>query len=227
VDINQQGVAVSRFNIVKAMCDQSPLLKSAFNLIAQKQTRHNDIFYKLINNDITNCLKNIRDIKRIKENNYKVDRMWERLIDIIQFVKTKEHKKLNDTLKGFLNQKPSNNSAINKKECDSIKNVCKFLHKVFAAINKKDNPLFYDYTNLYTAITTIIKYDMLSTLKFETLLSKFIKWSDILEKQRLPGASQSLQQCYKRYRDAASRHSSDTTQRETRCIELYKILTMK
>lgn len=37
VDINQQGVAVKRFDIVKAMCRNAAILKQAFNMIAVKQ----------------------------------------------------------------------------------------------------------------------------------------------------------------------------------------------
>jgi hypothetical protein len=226
VDINQQGVAVSRFNIVKAMCDQSPLLRSSFKLIAQKQKRGRDVFYKMIKNDITFCLKNVRDIKRIRENNYKVDRIWERLIDIIQYIKTENHKKPNDILKGFLNQKLSDNRAVNKKEQKKLRSACAFMNEVFEKISSDVNPLIYDYTHLYTAITMIISNDILPKYDKDALINKFVAWSEILEKKRLPGKSQNLQQSYKRYREASSKHSTDPAQRESRSSELLKIISM-
>ena len=56
VDINQYGVAVKRFDIVKAMA-KDPLLKEVFDLLAIKQKRGQDEVYKLKNNDFTEPVK--------------------------------------------------------------------------------------------------------------------------------------------------------------------------
>ena len=45
VDINSYGVQVKRFDIVKAM-SKDPLLKSSLNLIAQREKRGKDVYFK-------------------------------------------------------------------------------------------------------------------------------------------------------------------------------------
>jgi hypothetical protein len=46
VDINQKGEKVKRFDIVKAIGNENPLLSDVFDLIATKEHRKGDIFFK-------------------------------------------------------------------------------------------------------------------------------------------------------------------------------------
>lgn len=68
VDINQQGVPVSRFDIVKAINRESKVLKKAFNLIAMEQQRGQDIFYHMKDSYITKVINNflLYKIQQIK-----------------------------------------------------------------------------------------------------------------------------------------------------------------
>jgi len=54
VDINQYGVKVNRFDIVKAMGRNDPLLMDVFALIADEQKRGEDIFYRTKRTPFTN-----------------------------------------------------------------------------------------------------------------------------------------------------------------------------
>jgi len=221
VDINQQGVAVSRFTIVKAMCASSTVLQTTFALIAQRQGRGKDVFYKLLRNEITSCFKNLRDVKRIKENNHKVDRIWERLIDVVLFLKTKTHRKPNEVLKGFLNQRISSDTPVTEKEKRILNDACRVLNEVYTIYSNKENPLFLDYTHLYTAITTIAS----SQLDREVLAKKLLRWCEMFEKKRgLPSWKKSIQESLKKYREASLRQTADPTQREIRQHELGSIL---
>jgi hypothetical protein len=227
VDINQQGVAVSRFNIVKAMCKTSLLLKSAFKLIAIEQRRNKDIYYKLTKNEITNCFSKLKDISRIKENNQKVDRIWERLIDIILYVKSGEHRKPNDILRTFLIQKIEATYKLNSADAAKITKACKFMNEIYnSAENVKDSPLFTDYTHFYTALTSITGKNLLTQTDYESMKKKFISWGEILKRQRLPGWKKSIQTSFKTYREASLRQTSDRPQKLTREDQFLRILKM-
>ena len=63
VDINQQGVAVNRFDIVKAINRNDALLKSVFDIIARKETRGQDVYYKMKGNEFTGVLKRLRTVE--------------------------------------------------------------------------------------------------------------------------------------------------------------------
>jgi len=59
VDINQQGEKVKRFDIVKAIGRGNKLLSSSLDLIATKQRRKNDIFYKKRHTVFTRVLQRL------------------------------------------------------------------------------------------------------------------------------------------------------------------------
>src|SRR5712692_754657 len=82
VDINQQGVPVKRFAIVKAICKNDQLLRSVFDLVAVAQKRGEDVFYRMKGNDFTRVLKRLQIVAAIQANNQKVDRMWEKLLEL-------------------------------------------------------------------------------------------------------------------------------------------------
>ena len=102
VDINQQGVTVGRFDIVKAMGASNRLLKSVFGLLAIREHRGQDIFYKSKTNDFTQVLKRLSNINTLSDGKSQVDRMWQSLLEIALFYQTKQHRKPVDILKSFI-----------------------------------------------------------------------------------------------------------------------------
>ena len=57
IDINSYGVKVNRFDIIRTLKEKNRLLADTFKLIAIKQKRRKDYFYKLINSDFASVLK--------------------------------------------------------------------------------------------------------------------------------------------------------------------------
>ena len=79
VDINQQGVPVNRFDIVKAMYKNDQILKQAFGLLAVEMRKGQDVLYRMVSNEFTFVLKRLQIVVGVPESNSKVDRMWEKL----------------------------------------------------------------------------------------------------------------------------------------------------
>jgi hypothetical protein len=102
VDINQQGEKVSRFSIVKAIGQGNALLSSALELIAQEQTRRHDKIYKKKNTAYTRVLQTLQMVQNAKDMNQRVDRMWERLVEIVLFNRTQSHRQPGQVLKAFI-----------------------------------------------------------------------------------------------------------------------------
>jgi len=210
IDINQQGVPVSRFNIVKAMCLDSKLLKTVFSLIAHKQQRGKDIFYKMIDNDITKVLKKLRDVQNVTDPNFKVDRMWEHLLEICLFCQTGQHRKPVDITKGFINTKTFTEITLDKKTILLITNA----FKVLKSVNRKTtvaSPLFTDYTYFYSVATVLTKDGILTYKNRQDIEDKLVLLADALAK---PPRTQP--KSVKRLVSQAKLHTTDVSNRQER-----------
>jgi hypothetical protein len=113
IDINQLDVKVSRFDIARTMYEENALLASVFKMVAIKQKRKKDYFYK-IGSDFTRILKWLQSVQvlsggdkkeREERQQERVDRIWERLLEIVLFLRTKKHRTLAQILKAFIGEK--------------------------------------------------------------------------------------------------------------------------
>jgi hypothetical protein len=183
IDINQQGVPVGRFNIVKAMCLDSVLLRTVFSLIAQKQKRGKDLFYKMIDNDITKVLKKLRDVQAVTDPNFKVDKIWEHLLEICLFCQTGQHRKPVDIIKGFINKKTFTGITLDNKTIRSIKAV----FTVLGSVNRKVtviSPLFTDYTYFYSVATALTKDGIITPKNRKDIEAKLVLLASTLAAPR-------------------------------------------
>ena len=152
VDINQQGVSVNRFDIVKAMAKNDPLLSYVFNLIAIEQRRQEDIFYRPKRVAFTAVLKRLKIVRSLQDVNSQVDRMWERLLEIVLFCKTGQHQKPVNILKNFISRpsgrEPSLPSKLTIAEEKKLRSVFRFLRKAYRTSDLDNTPLAVDQTPL-------------------------------------------------------------------------------
>ena len=102
VDINQQGAKVKRFDVIKAIGQENELLLSVLSLIATKQTRKQDIFMKKKHTDFTRVLEILQTVQNAENANQKIDRMWERLVELVLFCRTGKHRTPGQILKSFI-----------------------------------------------------------------------------------------------------------------------------
>jgi hypothetical protein len=176
------------------------------------------------NNDITSAFKYLRDIFNEKENNRKVDKIWEKLIDIIQYIKTSSNKKPSEVLKTFLNQKATFDTKITLSEEKKLRRTCKFIGELAKGLNNEKNPLIYDYTHFYTLISLLVKSNLVNHSNKDAMLPKFIEFGHLLEKKKIKDAKKKIAQSYKQYRDASLQQTGDPSQREIRSRQMEYII---
>jgi len=226
VDINQQGVAVKRFDIVKAMCQNAAILKQSFDMIAIKQKRREDLYYKMKNNDMTFVLKRLSIVAKAPESNSRVDRMWERLLEIAIFSITFTHKKPVEILKGFINSRDVGTAnKLDGKRQGILKNVFGFLKKTYSKHTLKDSKLATDSTHFYTVVTALIKNTNLIKRSKKKLINNLIKFARILDDTKLiKSQPEGIRKDLENYLDFSSKHTTDVARRQKREDLFYKII---
>lgn len=219
VDINQQGVRVDRFDIVKAICRNDPLLSQVFKLVANEERRREDVLYKSKKNSYTFVLKRLTQISKVKEQNEQVDRMWERLLEIAIFLKTKFHKKPVDILNNFINSGVSNkNQKLNKQEQKKIKIVFDFLKKIYSEKHLAESKLATDATQFYALVTALIDSDFIETMSFELLSNNIENFAKVIEnpKSQKKVLKIDVRKELDEYIDLSMKHTTDPTKRARR-----------
>lgn len=159
VDINQQGVIVGRWHIVTAMGKNNSLLKSVFGLISIREKRQQDIFYRAKSNDYTRVLKRLEVISKLTDPNSQVDRMWERLLEIVLFAETRQHRKPIDILKSFISgsqEAAAKFSPLSAKEKKAVRHIFGLLRRAYATSTLGKTSLATDQTRFYTLITSLL-----------------------------------------------------------------------
>jgi len=217
VDINQQGVAVKRFDIVKAMCQNAAILKQVFNMIAVRQKRREDVYYKMQNNDMTFVLKRLYFIEKAPESNSRVDRMWERLLEIAIFSITNTHKRPVDILKGFINSKDVSTGKIDAEHQRILKEVFGLLKKIYSTTILGTSRFAVDATHFYTMATALIKKSALRKMSKKKLSERLIKFANLLDNNKLmKGQPKKVKENLVKYIELSSKHTTDVLRRSSR-----------
>lgn len=240
VDINQQGTKVNRFDIVKAIGQENALLKSVLKLIAVEQKRREDIFFKRTASAFTRVLSHLSVVKHLESANQTVDRMWERLLEIVLFCRTREHREPRNVLKRFIASKEQDDEgeesamdhAITSSEKRTLQTVFSFLADCYKTSTLGETMLATDPPHFYTMVTSLIASDLLlgsprQAPDRDELKRKLLQFSKHLpDRARLP-SDRRMAVAMREYKQAAARGTAQTGQRETRqkrFIELIKAL---
>jgi len=233
VDINQQGVAVSRFDVVKAMGENNPLLQSIFKLMAIKQRLGHDSVYVSRRTDITQVLKTLSVIANAADRRSQVDRMWERLLEVVLFYRTRQHRKAVDILKSFIRagrqakSAPGDDVTLAKLTTPEAKGLTKIFRFVNMAIKKNrlgETPLTTDQTHFYTLITSLIATDIMK--RFESdLPARLLTLGRIIKSGHAASKSREFSKTFKRYMDLSSDRTTDTPRREERQDKFIELVS--
>ena len=189
VDINQEGEPVKRFDVVKAIGRDNPLLECVFDLLAREETRQRDVFYKPKASEFTFVLKSLSQISKIPDGNAKVDRMWERMLEIVSFVRTKKHRQPSEILKSFIKSREQRDARpepkISAPEMRELRRIFRFLRNVYKK-GLGSTPLATDQTHFYTMTTTIISDDMFETYEPDEFTRETVKaWKIVAESTKV------------------------------------------
>lgn len=221
VDINQQGVAVNRFDIIKAMYKNDKILEQVFKLIAVEQRRGEDVYYKMINSDMSFVLKRLTKIANTKDNNAKVDKMWERLLELSIYTITDTHKKPVEILKEFISHTNANKYKLNIRHIKTLRKVFKYLKNAYKNTELGNTKFAADQTHFYTLITSLLSSDLINQYG-ETLVTKLIAFARYVDNpSNLP---KNIKEDFTHYMETTARHTTDTSNRKDREDCFYKIL---
>lgn len=220
LDINQQGVPVSRFDIVKAMGDHNRLLKSVFDLIAIKQRRGQVDHYKAKSNEFTRVLRRLDAIARLTDGKSRVDRTWQILLEIAMFYQSRRHRKPVDILKSFISaSKDPKSKAIPALRSDlqrGLRRVFAFICEAYKQSDLKAMTLATDHTRFYTMITSLIDSDLMATIDETELRDRLVRVGRIIDGTAPAPTSRKVAAAIKKLVNLASDRTTDTPRREDR-----------
>lgn len=222
VDINQQGVQVSRFSVVKAMGQNNKLLRSVFDLLARKERRGNAMFYKSKRNELTGVLKKLNVVASAADPRAQVDRMWERLLELVLFQRTGQHRKPVDILKSFIRagrpQKSQKTGSLSlgkmsKQEVSKLARIFVFLDKAYGK-GLGVSELATDQTHFYTMVTTLIAHGLIAKIGDDELGRKLVLFGNIIG--RKASKPKDLAKRIDRYITLSSDRTTDAERRDVR-----------
>ena len=214
VDINQQGVAVNRFDIVKAINRNDALLKSVFELISIQEMRGQDIFYKMKNNEFTGVLKRLKIVESAAAPNSKVDRMWERLLEFALFFRTKTHRKPVDILKSFIGGAGTGGKKLKTDEIRGLRAVFRWLLGAYRSTSLGQSRLATDQTYFYTMLTSILRNDLHIRIAEPELRRKLAFIGEVLDGKIVPRAA--LRKIFSAIEAESRKQTTDSSRRQER-----------
>ncbi len=215
VDINSYGAKVKRFDIVKAM-SKDTLLANVFDLVARKEKRKKDMFYKAKHTDFTKILKTLQTVENLQDPNSKVDRMWELLVEITLFLRTKAHRNPVEILKSFIRAtKEQSQAKLSSTEERELRALFHFLVKAYKNNDLLETRLATNQIHFYTMVTSIIARDLLSTLPQEELIRKLAAFGQILDK-KIAAPTKELGVIMRSYRELSEKQTTHVGRRAER-----------
>lgn len=209
VDINQQGAKVRRFDIVKAIGKKTALLRSVFTLVAQEQTRKRDKFFKPKDSSFTRVLERLQVIANATDQTQKVDRIWERLFEIVLFNRTGRHRQPNQIFKTFIKtDDDATKTALTGAETRQLNRCFTFLDKCYAETELGETRLARDLPHFYTMATTLLKSELLeadgAAPDYLAVRQKLLRFAKLLNAKATPA---NLVEDMKAYKDASERQT--------------------
>jgi hypothetical protein len=227
VDINQQGEKVKRFDIVKAIGTENPLLESVFDLVAQEQTRKQDKHFKKKATIFTRVLEKLQTVQNAADGNQKVDRMWERLVEIVLFCRTNSHRQPGQILKAFIKtDDDANMTAITAPELKRLKVCFTFLDKSYKTTALGSSRLARDLPHFYTMVTSLLASDLLeadgNAPDYPAVRKKLLAFSRLLPDNASPQAD--IVEALMEYKQAAAKQTTHPGQRRIRQAKFLEII---
>ena len=224
IDINQEGVKVTRFDVVKAL-GKDPLFKQVFDLIALKETRKKKSrYYKAKHNNYVYVMKRLNIVGKLADKNSQVDRMWERLTEIALFSRSSKHRAPADILKAFIKAGDELNKRMNGAELSKLRSVFDYLAAAYREVPEFMGSRFAtDQPQFYTMVTLLLSSNMMNIFTPKEFANKLIAAREILdglvdEPEGMEEEDISL------YIDASTKQTTHPARREARQSILLKAI---
>jgi hypothetical protein len=232
VDINQTGVKVGKFDIVKAVYLKDPLLNQIFAFIAQKQKRGKDTLFRLKNTSFSKVLKKLDIVSRGDDPQSRVDIIWQKLWELALFTASAQHRKPSQILKDFISRKGgrSNDPKLTPEQIRLMGNVFKFLAETYKNLRLGDTRLATDQTHFYILATSLIDevrqtppQDVRNILT-PALAGKLAKIDTLIFGKDRTGVSSKTFRNVKKYLELSQKQTTDASKRQDREVIFRRIL---
>jgi Protein of unknown function DUF262 len=222
VDINQEGVKVSRFDVVKAL-GRDPLFKQVFTMVALSKKKKNSAFYKPNISSFSFVLGNLNIVSRQSDTNAQVNIMWERLTEIALYARSHQHRAPAEILKAFINPEKKPNRKLNESQLERLRLAFGFLESAYRHVpGFTETKLATDQPQFYTLITTLLSTNMLERYPHPELKKRILAAAQIID-GKLPTPS-SLKRSVGDYRVAAAKQTTHPARREKRQTILIRLI---
>jgi len=192
-------------------------MKNAFDLVAQYQKRGKDIFYKAKKTDFTRILKVLQIVENLDEANAKVDRMWELLVELVLFSRSKKHRAPVEILRSFIKASgdgKQHHNPISPAELNGLRRVFRFLIKAYKNKSLYGSRLAQNQIHFYTMITSIISRDLLKQHGESQLIEKLVTFGSLLNENAKP--PKNLKKIMDDYLELAAKHTTHPGRRADR-----------
>jgi len=222
IDINQQGVKVSRFDVVKAL-GTDPLFKQVFGLVARKERKKKSSYYSPLKNSFVFVMQKLNIVSRLSDKNSQVDRMWERLTEIALFSRSKQHRAPASILKAFINPGKELNNRLREHELTQLRLAFGFVSETYRRIpNLAETKFATDQPQFYTLITTLLSTDLMDRYDRKELGNRIFMVAKIIDGTLSP--PKKLKKSIAEYRVAAAKQTTNPNRREMRQDVLVKAI---
>lgn len=229
VDINSEGVPVTRFDVVKSLLERNDALFSqVFDLIAISQLRKKKSrFYKAKNTNFTFVMKRLNVVSRLADPNMRVDRMWERLMEIALFTRYKKHRAPAEILKAFIKApKEERNARLTTAELRALRGAFDYIGRIYRSIPSFMKSKFAtDQPQFYTVVTLLLSTDVMDRFTPVQFGRRLVEIRKILDGE-VP-APKGMEEDIKQYGDASTKQTTHPARRDRRQVTLENLLPLE
>lgn len=221
VDINQQGVPVNRFDIVKALYRTDPLLQQVFRLVALRQKRREDVRFKMIKSNIPFVLSKLDIVSRIITESSRIDKMWERLFEFALFCRSGQHRKPVEILKEFIRSKKTDTVKLSPSELGRLNHAFKFIANGYRQVNLSRTRWATDQTHFYILVTSILNIASSEPRLSPEMYPRLLEFDEFLGGKQPP---KKVREDVKSYIGLSSKQTTDPAKRKDREALFVQIL---
>lgn len=222
VDINQEGVKVSRFDVVKAL-GKDPLFKQVFALVAIKKRKRKSSYYQPNNSSFSFVLGKLNIVGRQSDQNSQVNIMWERLTEIALFSRSHLHRAPAEILKAFINPERKPNKPLDESDLEKLRSAFGFLERAYRHIpGLAETKLATDQPQFYTLITTLLFTNLLERYSRSELEKRIFEAAQIID-GTIP-VPELMKRSVGDYRVAAAKQTTHPARREKRQNILVRLI---
>lgn len=162
-------------------------------------------------------------VDNLSDANSQVDRMWERLLEIAMFVRTKTHRKPVDILKSFISARDQKVAKLSRADEQQVRVVFRFVNDAYKTSVLGASSLATDQTHFYTMMTALCDGDLLT--RFPTdLVARLVAFGDMVGGKSTP--PESKKRAFKKYMDLSTDRTTDAPRRKERQAKFIEILAV-